>query len=123
VAVTQPLVQPGGSTVTPGVSRLAGPAYTDPLISRSPGGKAPPRKPRGAALALVAASIGASAVAASASSAGARQRLRTCQGRWVIAGRTSSVRPVPCGAGAAHPAHPARPFRNERMNPFLTLAR
>ena len=42
MAVTQPLVQPGGSTVTPGVSRLALPVYTDPLISRSPGCKAPP---------------------------------------------------------------------------------
>ncbi len=67
------------------------PVYTDPLISRSPGCKAPPPKPRGAALALVAASTGATAVAASASSAGARQRLLTCQGRWVIAGRTSSA--------------------------------
>ena len=74
VAVTQPLVQPGGSTVTPGVSRPAVPAYTDPLISRSPGWKAPPSEPRGAALALVAASTGATAVTASASSAGARQR-------------------------------------------------
>jgi hypothetical protein len=83
--------------------------YTDLLISRSPGCKAPPPKPRGAALALAAASTGAVVATASASSAGTRQRLRRPatmlplllqppgdgKERWVIAGRTSSVRPVP----------------------------
>ena len=121
MAVTQPLVQPGGSTVTPGLSSPAVPVYTDPLISRSPGCKAPPPKPRDAALALVAASAGTAAVTASASSAGARQRLRRstaaphfllqppgeCERHWVIAGPTSSVRPVPCGAGAASPCSPS----------------
>jgi hypothetical protein len=128
-------VQPGGSTVTPGLSRLARPAYTDPLISRSPGCKAPPPKPRGAALALVAASTGAAAVTASASSAGARQRLRRptsaprlrllppgeCERQWVIAGGPSSVRPVPCGAGAAPPCSPSKAIPQLLSEPILNI--
>ena len=118
---------PGGEQArAAGVHRPA-----DQQVARLQG--APP-KPRGAALALVAASTGATAVTASASSAGARQRLRPasarhlllrppgeCEGRWVIAGRTSSVRPVPCGSGAAPPCSPSKTIPQPASEPILNI--
>ena len=96
MAVTQPLVQPGGRTVTPGVSRPGSFWYTDPLTSRLPGRRTAPwsradTARADAALAPVDAITGPPASTASASSSGTRGRASL----GIIVGITSSAGPGP----------------------------
>src|ERR1022692_1932865 len=121
VATTQPVVQPGGRTVTPGVRMPGLLSYTDPLTSRFPGWKYVPPGPCADAPALVAAIKELPVSTVSASSNGARHRERRGAVRCGrIMSRTSSARPAPCGpgkdlpcsAGKAIPPQPGKPAMN-----------
>ena len=113
VAVTQPLVQPGGRTVTPGVSRPGSFWYTDPLTSRLPGRRKPPWSVADAALAPVAAITGPAAVTTTASSSESlgRQSLAS------IVSVTSSAGRVPPSPALTQRLYPGRPCSDGRVNP------
>src|ERR1039458_1840056 len=116
LAVAQPLVQPGGSTVTPGTRLTALASYTEPLTSRFPGRKYEGPSWRADPAGTFAAAISKPPVSTvTASIIGMRQRER----RRIIECKRSGV----IGRDPPPPASPMLTRRRTRCSPGKAIPR